>query len=122
MGLAYAIGGWAVKEFGWRAAFLIAGVPGLIVAPLFYATVRNFPKGLADGLSEPRIEPVALGEPLKWKYRGQVLPSNRLVQLEVDTPPLSRELGYVTHRHHQLSPAAEAFVGLLRQSADATQG
>jgi MFS family permease len=57
MGLAYAIGGYVVEAHGWRSAFLVAGVPGLILAPLFYLTVRNFPKGLADGLTKDPPQP-----------------------------------------------------------------
>jgi MFS family permease len=57
MGLAYAIGGWAITNYGWRSAFLLAGIPGLIVAPLFYFTVRNFPKGMADGLRRDPVQP-----------------------------------------------------------------
>ncbi|HJN76685.1 MAG TPA: beta-ketoacyl synthase N-terminal-like domain-containing protein [Myxococcota bacterium] len=36
-------------------------------------------EGLAEGLEDARFEPVALSEPLTWKYRGQVLPHNELV-------------------------------------------
>lgn len=57
MGLAYAVGGWVVEAYGWRAAFLVAGVPGLVLAPLFYLTLRNVPKGLADGLQRDPPQP-----------------------------------------------------------------
>lgn len=57
MGLAYMIGGWAIEAYGWRSAFLLAGIPGLIVAPIFYFTVRNFPKGMADGLRRDPPQP-----------------------------------------------------------------
>lgn len=57
MGLAYAVGGWAVEVYGWRQAFLIAGIPGLIIAPVFYLTVRNVPKGMADGLTKDPPQP-----------------------------------------------------------------
>ena len=30
-------------------------------------------RGMADGMKAPRFEPLALGVPLTWKYRGQVL-------------------------------------------------
>jgi len=34
---------------------------------------------LAAGLPEPRFEPIMLGAPLTWKYRGQVTPNNALI-------------------------------------------
>ncbi|QVM84653.1 spinster family MFS transporter [Novosphingobium decolorationis] len=64
MGLAYAIGGYVVAAYGWRAAFLVAGLPGLVLAALFYLTVRNVPKGLADGLRADPPQP-GLGRTLK---------------------------------------------------------
>lgn len=41
--------------------------------------------GLADRCRQPRFEPIAIGRPMTWKYRGQVVPSNRriVVTLEV---------------------------------------
>jgi 3-hydroxymyristoyl/3-hydroxydecanoyl-(acyl carrier protein) dehydratase len=41
-------------------------------------------RGLADGLARPRFEPAALGRALTWKYRGQVVPANRQVVLELE--------------------------------------
>ncbi|MEB3222562.1 MAG: beta-ketoacyl synthase N-terminal-like domain-containing protein [Candidatus Sericytochromatia bacterium] len=41
-------------------------------------------KGLAAGIRNPRFEPVATGVPMTWKYRGQVVPSARVVVVEVE--------------------------------------
>lgn len=41
-------------------------------------------RGMDRGLTRPRFEPLALGRPLTWKYRGQVVPSNRLVTTEIE--------------------------------------
>ena len=42
-------------------------------------------RGMAASLSGPtRFEPLALGEPHTWKYRGQVLPRNRRVTTLLD--------------------------------------
>ena len=40
-------------------------------------------RGMAADFRRPRFEAVASGEPMTWKYRGQVVPENRLVQSEV---------------------------------------
>jgi 3-hydroxymyristoyl/3-hydroxydecanoyl-(acyl carrier protein) dehydratase len=41
-------------------------------------------EGLASTMRTPRFEALALGSPLVWKYRGQVVPRNKLIQVEVD--------------------------------------
>lgn len=53
--LGFVIGGWAAVEYGWRAAFVIAGVPGIIFALLFWLVVREPWRGMADGVV-PRQE------------------------------------------------------------------
>jgi 3-hydroxymyristoyl/3-hydroxydecanoyl-(acyl carrier protein) dehydratase len=40
--------------------------------------------GTRAGLPDARFEPVALDEPLKWTYRGQVVPADRLVTVELE--------------------------------------
>lgn len=39
--IAFLVGGWIAHRFGWRAAFLWAGVPGLMLAPLFFMKGRE---------------------------------------------------------------------------------
>ncbi len=41
-------------------------------------------KGMDQGVAEPRFEPLMLGAPLTWKYRGQVLPKNKLVHSTIE--------------------------------------
>jgi MFS transporter, Spinster family, sphingosine-1-phosphate transporter len=49
----YVVGGMADQHFGWRAAFWIAGAPGLLLAILVFA-VREVPRGLHDaGVAPP---------------------------------------------------------------------
>jgi MFS family permease len=42
-------GGWVNEIWGWRMAFLIAGVPGLIVALIFRFTIREPERGAMEG-------------------------------------------------------------------------
>ena len=37
----YMLGGWVNQLYGWRAAFLVAGIPGIIIALIFVLTVRE---------------------------------------------------------------------------------
>lgn len=41
-------GGWVAQEYGWRAALLIAGVPGVALALLLFATVKEPKRGAFD--------------------------------------------------------------------------
>jgi acyl transferase domain-containing protein/3-hydroxymyristoyl/3-hydroxydecanoyl-(acyl carrier protein) dehydratase/1-acyl-sn-glycerol-3-phosphate acyltransferase len=40
-------------------------------------------RSMADGVSNPRFEPVAVGKPATWKYRGQVVPKNKRITTEI---------------------------------------
>ncbi len=42
-------GGWIEQFFGWRVAFFVVGIPGLALAIIFRLTVREPPRGLAEG-------------------------------------------------------------------------
>jgi MFS family permease len=50
--LAFFGGGWIEQHFGWRDAFLAAGVPGLIIALLFIFTVPEPQRGQAEQLAD----------------------------------------------------------------------
>jgi MFS family permease len=41
--------GWFNEWYGWRATFVLLGLPGLLVALLIWLTVREPPHGYADG-------------------------------------------------------------------------
>ncbi len=47
-------GGWINEFWGWRAAFLIAGAPGLLMALLFRFTVREPTRGAIEGRDADR--------------------------------------------------------------------
>lgn len=47
--IGFLAGGWVNEIFGWRAAFLVVGVPGLILALLVRTTVREPPRGESEG-------------------------------------------------------------------------
>jgi 3-hydroxymyristoyl/3-hydroxydecanoyl-(acyl carrier protein) dehydratase len=48
-------------------------------------------RGLAAGIEQPRFEPFGLGEPLTWKYRGQVLPTHRRVTVELEVTEIGSD-------------------------------
>jgi MFS family permease len=48
-GLGYLAGGWLNEFFDWRTAFILAGVPGIVLALVVRATLREPPRGTFDG-------------------------------------------------------------------------
>jgi len=46
--LAYSAGGWVAQELGWRTTFVVVGLPGVLIALLVAATLREPVRGLAD--------------------------------------------------------------------------
>ena len=46
--LAMLIGGWIAEYYGWRVAFLVAGLPGIILAILVRATIKEPLRGQYD--------------------------------------------------------------------------
>jgi MFS family permease len=55
--IGYVVGAWALKHFDWRSAFLIVGIPGLIIGPMMLLTFPKIPKGMADGATVDRKPP-----------------------------------------------------------------
>ena len=50
---------------GWRAAFVLVGLPGLLVALLVRLTVKEPPRGYTDPPNLQKLEPVSFGAALK---------------------------------------------------------
>jgi predicted MFS family arabinose efflux permease len=59
------LGGWISQYWGWRAALLAAGVPGLIIASLFFFTVQEPVRGRFDSPAAA-TERSSLPEVLRW--------------------------------------------------------
>jgi predicted MFS family arabinose efflux permease len=49
--LGAALGGWGNQALGWRMTFILAGVPGIVIALCLWLTVKEPPRGLSDGVS-----------------------------------------------------------------------
>ena len=45
----FVAGGWLNEFFGWRVAFFVVGVPGLLLAILVRLSLREPPRGMAEG-------------------------------------------------------------------------
>jgi MFS family permease len=64
-------GGWIAEFFGWRAAFLLVGIPGIILAISLKLTVREPPRGHSEA-RETTDEKVPFSVVLKtmWGFRS----------------------------------------------------
>jgi 3-oxoacyl-(acyl-carrier-protein) synthase/3-hydroxymyristoyl/3-hydroxydecanoyl-(acyl carrier protein) dehydratase len=47
--------------------------------------------GLGEGIANPRFEPIATGRALTWKYRGQVVPQNRVISATLEITEQGRD-------------------------------
>ncbi len=47
----FLVGGWLVEAIGWRLTLVTFGAPGVLVAAVVYFTLRDPPRGHADGVS-----------------------------------------------------------------------
>ncbi|MEZ4239832.1 MAG: beta-ketoacyl synthase N-terminal-like domain-containing protein [Myxococcota bacterium] len=56
------------------------GIEALIQLLQFYMLERD----LGQGMVRPRFEPLMIGRELTWKYRGQVVPHNRVIRGDLD--------------------------------------
>lgn len=72
-GVGLAFGGWALDQYGWRWALILVGLPGLVLGPLVFLTIRNVGKGLADGIRRTIPQP-DIGVTLRTLARIRTLP------------------------------------------------
>jgi predicted MFS family arabinose efflux permease len=46
----FLIGGWVTQWYGWRTAFLVVGIPGILLALIVWLTLREPPRGHSERL------------------------------------------------------------------------
>ena len=71
--LGLTIGGMAAQNWGWREAFMLAGIPGLILAPLVLFTLPNVRKGAADN-ARAELKPDPFWHTIKGLVRQKSYP------------------------------------------------
>lgn len=62
----FSLGGYLAEEFGWRMAFIGLGIPGVLLALVVRFTVRETPRGMADGIGISPAKSPGLRETLKF--------------------------------------------------------
>lgn len=56
--------GWG-ENFGWRFAFIVLGLPGLLIALILFLTVKEPPRGFSDPPGAQRVQKASIVETLK---------------------------------------------------------
>lgn len=69
-----ALGGWLTHEYGWRAALMFASIPGFILAPLVWFTLRDPRPGLADGIAATKSVALPFGQTIRELLAIRTLP------------------------------------------------
>ena len=70
---------------------------------------------LVHHFSVGKMVEAGLGVTIAAAQRRPSLASARIVTVELKAPRIFRELGLITRREYQFSPAAQAFVTVLKQ-------
>lgn len=73
----YLVGGFVAAQFGWRAAFFVAGAPGLLLAAVIFATLREPRRGASDppGQAVEAAKPMGLFRGLAYIARRPTIMS-----------------------------------------------
>ena len=68
----FLLGGWVAEFFGWRLAFFVVGVPGVLLAILLRLTVHEPPRGWSEGTTHHVASAPPLVEVAKllWSRRS----------------------------------------------------
>jgi len=69
----YLLGGWINEFFGWRSAFFVVGLPGLLLALIVHLTLREPPRGHADGWALLAKEDESARDVLRFIWRRRSL-------------------------------------------------
>ncbi len=68
------------------------GLEAMLQALMVFMADRR----MGEGLARPRFEPIGISTRLKWKYRGQVVPRNKIVAVDLDIVEIQRDERGVT--------------------------
>jgi predicted MFS family arabinose efflux permease len=64
-------GGWLDQALGWRAAFIVVGLPGVVLAVVVAATLREPPRGFSEGLNTEDSKDSTAFEVIRFLWRAR---------------------------------------------------
>jgi predicted MFS family arabinose efflux permease len=73
--IGFLVGGWINEWYGWRTAFVVVGLPGILIAVLVRFTLTEPPRGYADAQGEkpPVVTPPPFWTVVKFMAANRVL-------------------------------------------------
>ena len=66
--IGFLMGGYLNQHLGWRTAFFVLGIPGILFSLLFYATVKEPIRGASDPNQAADNKPISLGRTLQFLF------------------------------------------------------
>ena len=112
--ITFLVGGWLLMHFGWRSLFLIAGVPGLILAALLLFTCREPQRGRFDAATGGRAA-VPYLTALRWIGRSPPLLHGMVANMlstGVQFSVMVWTVSFLVRIHHVGVEMAAIYVGL----------
>lgn len=70
--IGFLVGGWINEWYGWRTAFLVVGLPGILIAALVRYTVKEPPRGYSEKLEAIQAPP-PFWDVVKFLWNNNVL-------------------------------------------------
>jgi predicted MFS family arabinose efflux permease len=70
--IGFLVGGWINEWYGWRTAFVVVGLPGILLALLVRYTVKEPPRGYSESLKQEAVAP-GFWEVVGFIWRSSVL-------------------------------------------------
>jgi MFS family permease len=71
--IAFLMGGYLNQHFGWRIAFLVMGIPGIIFSLLFFVAVKEPEKGATDTRESTAVKTYTLQNALKLLFSNRII-------------------------------------------------
>jgi MFS family permease len=72
--IGFLLGGYLNQHLGWRSAFVVVGIPGIIFSFLFYFTVKEPKRGATDKEASLANEPHSFGMVLRFLFSTKTFP------------------------------------------------
>lgn len=108
-------GGWINEFFGWRNAFLVVGIPGILLAILLKMTIREPRRGQSEGRTQAIVQvPFSVVVKTMWSFRSfRHIALGAATQAFVGYGSIAWMPAYLIRTHGMSSGEAGTALGLI---------
>ncbi|WP_293375375.1 MFS transporter [Phenylobacterium sp. SCN 70-31] len=71
--LGLVLGGFVAHQYGWRAAFFVVGLPGVLLALAVHFFLKEAPRGFSEGRASAAVEPPPLRESVAYFWSNRAM-------------------------------------------------